>query len=563
MEIIATPTYATAPFLYFTHDNASISMHAGAVLRPSLSEQMPRLFYYVNWFFSQLPKNRQDKIFSIYRQAEELLRVVPDSEAGSDMPMINAEVRELFAELLKQMPANELYEWIKPSEMYPWPVAAELPRAYREAASAKYPEEKTYILSEYQQLFALIMQLRACAPIWAAYLQKYQGAFAVSYRDIILVGLLDESEFFTTPAYMRLKAYVNAWIGGKEEIMSSGVMHGISTDDYPQWLLCDVLMRKLVFQSFDSPQANDASPFVIKHMSNHLRDRTAKSPDTFNTPQRKIVPDGNGREGSDEIRSMFEVSRVHQRIGNGERWLMQIYCENPEAVLKTLEPQMDKGISDSIFSSFNYGEYVPSNEQLLVALWVVSPSVSVRAENDLTRLNAAMVCAVATCVLWHRGHKLLAAWISSHQGQPIARAGMINPSSIRYPREIYPEIESIFKWSEKLKNATPVRTVVADVIVEAEKHLWTPKLPTSMIVEAKNILIDGAKNTMIVGSDDSPVLQVNQQLAYALMIAVIDLAKRPNPMCGWDKATAIAKEMGLPSAPTPWKPVLPPERKIM
>lgn len=564
MEIIATPTYSTSPYLYFVQKDVTISMHTGALLRPSLSESMPRLFYYVNWFFSQLPVDRQEKIFKIYERAEKLLRPAEDPAAATlDMPAVNADMREILSDLMEQMPEQDLLAWISPADMYPWPIASELPRSYAMAVSTKYPEEKTYIFKEYQQLFTLIMQLRAVAPIWGAYLHKYQGAFATDYRDMILVGLLDESGFDQSPAYNRLRAYVNAWVGGKSDTTEAGVMRGISSDEYSRWLLCDVLVRKLSFQSFDSPQANDASPFVIKHLSNHIRERLTKNDAAFDNPSRKSVSNKDSPGNVDDQRSVYEGNRIKQTVGNGERWLIQIYCEDPMRILRALEPEMDKKVASKIFDSFNFGEYIPSDEQLLIALWTVSPAVSPRAESDLTRLNAAMVCAAATAVLWHRKHYTLAAYLSSHKSQAITRAGMINPSSIRYAKEVYPELESQFRYAEKIKSVTPVRTVVSNIVVEAEKYLWRPKLPADMVRTARTSLIDGLTNTMIAGEDNDPVMQVQQQLASALMHAVLDLVKRPLAINAWDKATQMAKDMGLPMHPVPWEPVPVPERRVM
>lgn len=560
MEIITTPSYATSPYTYFTHNDIEISMHTGSLLRPTLAPVLPRLFYHLNWFFSQLPEARQNKIFKIYRRAEELLRPAADGVPDlTTMPSVNAELREIFADLMEQIPSKQLFDWISPADKYPWPTAVELPRSYAQAVSTKYPEEKTYVFKEYQELFTLIMQLRAAAPIWAAYLHKFQDAFASDYRDMILIGLLSDSEFDTTPAYNRLQLYINAWVAGsKTGTTEAGVMRGISEDEYPRWLMCNVLVRKLAIQSFDSPQQGDASPFVIKHLSNYIRERLTKTDAEFDNPERKRLINKDPIGQSDDQRSVYEGNRIKQTVGNGDRWLIQIYCEDPNRVMFALEPEIDRDMARRVLDSFNYGEFIPSDDQLLIAMWVVSPAISPRAEADLTRLNAAAICAVATAVLWHRKHYALATFISCHRGQAITRAGMINSSSIRYSKEVYPELERLFPYSDKIRNATPVRQVVATIVVEAEKYLWKPQLPADMIRTARTEPIDASNsNLMISGSDDDPMMQIQQSLATAIMLAILDLARRPLPENAWDKATRISTEMGLPNAPQPWAPAEP------
>lgn len=559
MEIIALPSYAASPLLHFIHDGVSITMPTGTLLRPSLSENLKPLFYHLNWFFSQLPANRQTKIFKIYERAERLTRRSVDTSVDmGEMPNVNTELRELLADLLTQLPAKELYEWIRPNEMYPWPTAVDLPRSYEQAVSKKYPEEKTYIYREYQELFAGIMQLRAVVPIWAAYLSKFPDAFSSDYRDMILLSLLNDSEFEETPAFKRLQVYIAAWVGAKSDTAEAGVMRAISSDEYPRWLICNVLVRKLSIQSFYAPQQGDISPFVIKHLSNYIRERLTKTDVEFGNPERKRLINKDQPGASDDQRSVYEGNRIKQSVGNGDRWLIQIYCEDPFRLLSALEPEVDRELATKILDCFNFGEYIPSDDQLLLAMYAISPAVCPKADDDVTRMNAAIICAVATVVLWHRKHYALAAFLSSTRDQPIPRAGMINSSSIRYAKDVYPQLERLFPYSEKMRNVKPVRQVVADIVVEAEKYLWRPCLPADMIQTARTEPIDPtSSNLMITGPNEDPIMQIQQSLASAIMQAVLDFAGRPVPQNAWLKGWELAATMGLPTTPQPWTPAEP------
>ena len=546
MEIIFTPAYATDPVAYITHKGVAFPLNTAALMRVNNAGAYKELFYHLNWYLNSLPEAQQKRIYDLYALAEETLR------RSDDMTEVNTVIRDVFEDLYKELDADAMYNWIRPSERYPWPTTTEMPRSYQNAVSPKYPEEKTYVLSEYQQLFVLILQLRAAVPIWAAYLHKFNKDISPDFRDMNLVNLLSNSAICNTSAWSRLEMYINAWVGPKSENSATAVIHGISVEEYPYFLLCQAMLRKLSLQSLVSPQAGDVSPFVIKHLSNYIRECLQKNMLQFNTPNVKTVKSRDD-PSADGDRSVYEANRVKESVPRNERWVTQIYLENVTQVLLALQPDIDRAVADKIIKSFDASSYVPTDDQMLVAMWVMSAVISPRSEDDLTRLNSVACCAISAAVLWHCGHKEVAIWLSSQRGTPFSR-GMLS-TTVRQGKDTYTRLQEIFPYSDKPKNPwyLQIPKLVTEIVGKMQENLWETQLPVELLQQAPHLFTGDTLGTM----------RVAQNMNGYLIEVVIHIGQRPLPEHVLAKAARISKELGLPSEPVPWDVVPPTPRPLM
>ena len=544
LEVIFTNSYAEVPCAYIRHKNSVVAFDTSKLLRGTDVALHRECFSYLNRFFFDLPAQQQDKVISAYARAETIMRTTEDMASAKN------EIMEVFQDLIDVVSEKACFDWLVYKSGYAWPPASELPPTYEAAASPKYPAEKTYVLKEYQELLAMILQLRACLPIWSAYLSKFGTDISTSFRDIFLVGMLGYSDFDQGNAWRRLEVYIEAGLGNKEELLSSGVIAGISKEMYPHWLLCHCLLRKLVVQGFKSAIEGDTSPFIIKHLSNHIRDHLRKTPISFRTPSVKTPPK-YGDDVSDDSRSVFENNRGKEAVARSERWTTQIYLENPTRLATAVQPDIDLEFVQQVHDWFDRDRYVPSCEQLLIAMWVVSIAISVNGEDDLTRFNSVTVCAVASAILWHRGHKEIATLVASYQGAPIHRVGAVLTSNFRLPKEDYEALARLYPIEHRnIKNG--IRGVATGMIDECCKFYWETIYPKELVTQVHSIQ----------QGPDGYVYPVTQGTALDLIAVIIDLAKRPKPESGWDKANRIAREMALPDSPQPWPVSVPPHRPL-
>ena len=544
LEIILTNSYAEVPCVYIRHKATVVAMDTSKLMRGTNVEMHRENFSYLNRFFFDLAESEQDKVMAAYAHAESVIRTT------DDMAVAKNEIMESFQDLIEVVSADRCYHWMVNKSGYAWPPASELPPTYEAAASPKYPVEKTYILKEYQELLAMILQLRACLPIWSAYLNKYGADISTSFRDIFLVSMLALTDFDQSNAWKRLEVYIEAGLGNKEELLSSGVIAGISKEMYPYWLMCHCLLRKLVLQGFKSAIEGDTSPFIIKHLSNHIRDHLRKTPISFRTPTVKTPPK-YGDDVSDDSRSVFENNRGKEAVARSERWTTQIYLENPTRLAVALQPDIDLEFVQRVHDWFDRDRYVPSPEQILIAMWVVSLAISVSGEDDLTRFNSVTICAVASAILWHRGHKEIATLVASYQGAPIHRVGAVLTSNFRLPKEDYETLARIYPIEHRnIKNG--IRGVATSMIDECCKFYWETIYPKEFVTQVHSI----------TQGPNGYIYPVTQGTALDLIAVIIDLAQRSNPESGWDKANRIAKEMALAETPQPWPVSVAPRRPL-
>lgn len=73
-----------------------------------------------------------------------------------------------------------------------------------------------------------------------------------------------------------------------------------------------------------------------------------KSPSQFNDPTRKDIANKDPGGSDDDRGAVYELNRTSQRVGNGERWFIQIYCEDPWRIINALEPTVNKKTAELI-----------------------------------------------------------------------------------------------------------------------------------------------------------------------------------------------------------------------
>ncbi len=515
--ILPYDRYVLDSVVYVTYKGSHLMFRTNKVIRVRMYEQDPEIFTHLNWFWSGLSEERQEAIFNVYSTIHGLLARDPDT-TFENLPLAHA-IRDLIA----LHPIEEMFEWITKPGVVRWPDESEIPRDFDQAAQAKYTRDKNFVYSDYQDLMAFVLQLRVLTPVWGEFLSQHDKGIAGYYRDMLTLQLAGESKLSDSPGYQKLEKFVDAMVASRATLSTSGVLEYLSRVDYPVYIFANTILRRLTGASFyQAPE--DRSAFLVKVISNHVKDLIDKSPQEFRTATPKIETGESARQSDENTHSNFENVRIKQKLSGGDCYFLQWYAENLERLAKELEPDLDMGLLKDFLSMYPVGTFVPDENQVLLLQYVLSPIISPQAVHDLTRINVAQCLAVTGAVLWHRGHKVLSAFVTSHHSHVSMDASISGDTVSRMGNHIYDELPIIFPYQRRAKSSEKSYKGITDTVKtfvdEISRMAWHPTLPAKYIEEIKDY---------VSGTDNYRTLILPNNMRPLVVECVIDLAKRPLP----------------------------------
>lgn len=519
----------------------SIQFKTGTIIREKAFREDQSVYDYVNRFTKTLSPARQNKILDLYSQARKLLDQMTLDE------FIDDNLRDVCTQLAAQYPVEEITRWLIQPGIMVWPSEKEAPLSYENAGSKKFPREKTYLLPDYQNLLALTIQLRVFTPIMAEYqeIALYKNPPLEKNRinrmfiDVVRLRLLDESIIPMGEGWRKLKEYVQAMIKSNNKAAKAPVMEVMSESDFDEWLLANVVMRKLSIQNLRPAVDNDFSAFVVRHICCHILEQLRRAERDLQPPKPTNESTGGGGDEEGNL-SQFEAVRAKEQLPNGDVQFIQIGMEDPYKLAKLLEPDIPTELVKEFLNLYEFPNFVPARPQVTVTLWVLAPEVSPRSEVNMNRVNMSQNIAVAGAVLWHRGHKELATLITSNDQGPVVTDEIRMAGSTRSRTPMYNQLSELFPYHirSKLTERTyrPVAEAVVLILSEFTANSWTPTLSPALKKDVKQIIIETPQFSM---------LQIPQDLSEMLYRMVTDIAARPLRNDPFGEADRIAKEMGL------------------
>lgn len=506
--------YAIDKKAYISHRGTHLAFRTEKVIRVRMYELDPMIMDHLNRYWVGLPMVEQDKIFDVYVRIHRLLMSDMDTTADR-MPLLQA-----IRELVDLHPIDKLYAWITQPGVLQWPDEKEIPRDLGGITQTKYTRDKNFDYGDYQNLMAFVLQLRPLTPIWGEFLAQNDDNVDRHYRDMTALQLVDESALSESPGYKKLETYVNVMVQSRQSKSTAGVMEYISSYDYPTMMFANLIIRRLTGASFFNAPG-DRSAFLVKVISNHVKDRIEKSEGEFSTPTAKRESDGSNR--SEELQhSNYEATRIKEQLPAGDRFFLQWYVQSLTRIAFELEPNLDKGLLKDFLGMFPAGDFVPDENQVLIMRWVFAPLISPRATPDLSRINIANCLAVAGAVLWHRGHKVLAAFITANHSRGSINAGISGDTVSRMSNQMYDLLPAIFPYQRRAKSSEKsfkmITDVVKNLVDEITRLAWHPTLPPKYLEEIKEFTS---------GTDKHRTLIIPNNMRPLVVAAIIDLAGRP------------------------------------
>lgn len=408
------------------------------------SKQKFDMFEHINAYWHYRGPELQDQVFKTYKEIRFLF------DDGHDRNQLTRRLYEVVARLVDMHDLDDIEHWISYHRSnIVFPDTSLLKTDYVASVDKPGTRDQTYILSDYQKLVAMAIALRVMVPVWCDFISRTRQEAGTNFKEYYAFRLIGESKLMASEAMRKLTTYVElATVTGKDKPAS--IIGGISSADFPRWILGLVVVRKVAIGDISGVDNNT----LVTYIYHFIQQRITGVDNNFNGTAGIIRPknfDELSPDGENNL-SRLEGYKVKQEIPAGDIVALEHSVVDSFSVAYKLEPTIDKGlVQRSLQTSSVLNRERITEAQILMLQWVMKPVIPTKGILYLNKATVVRLLGVCQAVLIHRGHIVLAglctATIGRMDNDEIYTSGV--DSRARIPKEMIDEINLLFPYMKR------------------------------------------------------------------------------------------------------------------
>ena len=444
------------------------------------------IFEQINGYWKHLTPAAQDKIFDIYSRIRDVFDSIWDTN------QLTQDLYPLVAELYTFHELAEIRHWIDFRSDLAIPEG--LRDSFKESYETPGTRERTYLKEDYRWLVALSIGMRVMIPIWGEFISRTWREAGTTFKEYYAFKLLAYSSIAKSEPMERLRVYVEHSLPADKSI-SSAILGGISSEDFPTWILGLVVVRRLSVGDVRGMDPNSSLvTFIYKYIGQKVKGHDA----SFNGLIKDKIVEGASQEGEANL-SKLEGYKVKQEIPAGDIVMMGYYMQNRVALAQRICPDIDLALLDVSANSVKALEMEQIREpQMGLMQWVMKAVIPPRGLMHLSKPLVLEAMAITQACLWHRQHYELAALLSA---VPLTNKDELQlgggNSRARIPKEMVEELATLFPYARRAsgsKQKAVRQPSVGAIAVDSMSNLfseydWKLTLPPEWVAK-----VTGNKN---------------------------------------------------------------------
>lgn len=461
-----------------------ITSHLGKSLRWNVStynridmEGYTDNFREINRFLNTRTDVQQQYIFDVLGEIRELFdEIMPFN-------VLQGELTELVTKLYAYITLDELVFYINYKATISYPT--DLKESY---GLSDVNRSRTYLKHEYQGLVLIVLALRIMVPIWGEYMNTNDGRVGSQFKHYRALHIMYNTPLMNSPQMMRLREYVDTNIVGSKD-RSNAVLAGISTEELPEYILADLLVRGISTKSLDAtPQGSSIITQVYAHVKRSVRDVVRR----FHPTEEKFRGGDNERE---DRSSQLEQYKKTQSVSIGDIEMHKLSLTQYEDLLLQIDPTMDLAkLTECQVAIKTRPRLAIEKHNSLLVQWVVAGAGGSlpngeeeminepRCVPELNYLEMLGLIAATQALLWHWGFLDLALIVTSSIDRE--QMAMATGSRTQASRSTMNILNEIYPYQQTNKSPSNNKNLAHLAVDEYEKHLRNrylkPKVPRGL-----------------------------------------------------------------------------------
>lgn len=357
------------------------------------------VFKEINEFWSLLPFDQQTYIFDLYCQIANIFNDTLDARP------LHIRLNEKVVELVDYHDFAIMRDWIKYHSAIRIPDI--IKSEYVENIDQKGSRDQTYIRSDYIDLLTIALILRTMIPIWGEHILNNRKETGNQFKEFYAFKLIRNTKLIQTPAYDKLRLYIDLAVGDdKYDYMT--IISGVSSEDFPEWMLGLVSIRRLCVGDITGTSSMDPRATLVSSIWKFVTQKV-KSCDNKgdNTVKEKELDQSKG-DLSDKL-SELERYKIKYRISLGEIQEIEYGATQYQQIAYRLCPTLpQESLSNALSTCRELLNHPIMECQLTLMRWVLKPVISPRGAMYLSKQIIVNLLGITQAVLWYRGHHYLA-----------------------------------------------------------------------------------------------------------------------------------------------------------
>jgi hypothetical protein len=424
-----------------SHNGEEIEWNIALFDKTKFSEghDIASLFDQINGFWAHLPVSAQTDIFETYKEIKYAFENVWVFEDLTQM------LYDLVAKLMNAHDLHAIHHWINFYSDLAWPI--DLKETYIDSYENPGTRERTYLKDEYKWLITMAVALRAMVPIWGEFISKTKSDVSTTYKEFYAYRLLAKANINTSEPMERLRVYVERSIPN-DKSNSSAVLGGVSSEDFPIWILGLVLVRKLCIGDVRGINPNSSLiAFVYKYISQKVKSLD----NSFIGLVKEKITDGQGQDGENNL-SKLEGYKAKEEIPAGDVAIIAYYVSEIENMARHICPDIDLDlIRQSEESVKVLSNSVITEPQIILMRWVLKKAIPPQGLLHINKPLCLKAMAATQAILWHKGFYELAGLVSAAENTNSEGVSFLNgnESRARVSKEQVDILNTLFPYMRK------------------------------------------------------------------------------------------------------------------
>jgi hypothetical protein len=442
------------------------------------------IFEQINGYWGNLPTATQDKIFDVYQRIRDAFDKIWDSSE------LTRTLYPLVTELYSYHDLAEVRHWVNFHSTLNIPEG--LKDTFKESYDTPGTRERTYLKEDYRWLVVLTVALRAMVPVWGEFIARTWKENGTTFKEYYAFRLLSYANIAKSEPMERLRVYVEHSLPA-DKSKAAAILGGISSEDFPIWILGLVVVRRL---SVGDVRGIDPNSSLVTLIYKYIGQKVKGHDSSFIGMVKDKGAEGSPQEGENNL-SKLEGYKVKQEIPAGDIATMEFYMRDVTALALRICPDLDLDLlQKSLLTVRQLEKEQIRDPQMVLTQWVMKKVLPPRGLLHLSKTLVLDAMAITQACLWHRGHYELAALgsaVAQTNNKGELQLGGVD-SRARIPKEMVEELQALYPYARKAsgkagktgKQPSPGQIAVENMATLFSQCDWKLTLPSEWVAKVTN-----------------------------------------------------------------------------
>jgi len=467
MKLILDKTMMTG--LLTVHDEEEIHWHTKTWNKLKWQSE-DDVFGYLNGFWATKPKEFQDKVFALYKKADELFL-----EDGDVMDSIDR-LSRISVRLMNMHSYAEVSDYIHglPATRFPYID----PKTMKDSYGTNL-ECQTYTKGDYLELVVASTIVKAMTPIWGTYgflIQKVVGRYEKERR---CYDLISGSRIANSIPMDKLYRFTEAWVDGTVKSSQAAITMGVAKVDIPYHFFAMNVVRRIPIQQFrkvtgEKTQTSDAWQNLIRQIYNFIDGNKAE---ITKGPRVKNLKDGSDQEAD----GIVEQYRIAQQVPDYLVTVAGEYLKGTQRLMKDVLPDVSedemKNLDRVLNRLHNLKTFTPSFFHYIIFGKMLGKAVNYKATLSVDREALLSATAVSHIKLKRLGFNSIARLVISERTEKdLHEVTMAGFQTQELTRDLRQQLDDHYpylpKKSRSAKEVNPGLFVITETLRVINRYEW-------------------------------------------------------------------------------------------